>query len=221
MAVLPGAIMLKFNHPTLITLTAPSCAGKSFLLEELVTAGCNRIVSTTDRMPRKGEIEGTHYFFIDTPLSMSMEEIGQFAELVTYNGVRYGVTHQEMETKMADGRPPIVILEPQGVEIYRKYCGSKGWSLFSVYVETQESIRLERLVRRTSLDIAGSSGGYDDIHKIVAANNKRLKAILEQERSWGSTNRWDAIVDGTNIEKAMASIEQGIKYRNSRPEMYA
>jgi guanylate kinase len=224
-------------------LTAPSCAGKSYLLEALVSElGFDRIVSTTDRAPRQGEIEGVHYNFISTEQSKRLEAQGDLAELVTYNGTRYGVTHREMETKLASGRPPIVILEPKGIEIYRKYCGAKGWQLFSIYVETQESIRLERLVDRTTnelhafatwamqevLDLASIDGSVTTfslptapIAKIISANNKRLVAVLQEERLWSHANRWDVLADGTNLTEALDQIRDGVEWRNRRKEIYA
>lgn len=213
-----------FNLPTLVTITAPTCAGKNFLLESMVNSGFGRIVSTTDREARDGEVEGVHYFFISTAQSMLKEEKGLFAELVTYNGTRYGVTHEEMQLKLAAWSPPIVILEPNGVEIYRKYCGQHGFTMFSIYVEAQESIRLARLTERTANEIimyARRTGGTPQgVHSIIGANNQRLKSIIENERSWNNTNRWDVIADGTNIEKALEQIAQGIKFRNSRSEIY-
>lgn len=221
-----------FNLPTLVTLTAPTCGGKNFLLEKMVDAGFGRIVSTTDREPRVGEIEGVHYFFITTTQSEMKERHNLFAELVTYNGVRYGVTHEEMERKMAPGSPPpIVILEPAGLGIYRQYCGSKGWSLFSIFVDTPESVRLDRLVTRTTRDLMNAMWNIDFEHDaaqlertiagIVKANNKRLQAVFEKERQWRHKATWDAIVDGTNVEKAMAQIAMGIFNRNQRASVFS
>lgn len=220
-----------FNLPTLVTITAPTCAGKSHLLEAMVQNGFDRIVSTTDRAPRDGEVNGVHYFFISTTQSEMKEKLGLFAELVTYNGTRYGVTHEEMDRKLALGLPPpIVILEPNGVDIYRKYCGSKGWTMFSIYVETQESVRLQRLVDRTTNELIKAvystahtidgSGIATKMRKIVSTNNARLKDVLQFERLWSHSNRWDAIVDGTNTAKALEQIAQGVKNRNSRSDIY-
>ena len=58
---------MKFNKPTLITLTAPTASGKSYLLERLTRMGLPRVVGTTTRAPRQGEVEGVDYYFI-TPL---------------------------------------------------------------------------------------------------------------------------------------------------------
>ena len=221
-----------FNLPTLVTLTAPTCAGKNHLLEEMVKNGFGRIVSTTDRPKRDGEIEGVHYYFISTERSKELEANGEFAELITYNGTRYGVTKAEMTVKMDDAlKPPIVILEPQGVAVYRAYCTANGYAMFSIYVDTPESVRLERLVHRTSTEILttlwnanvdqNSLPGQDEaIHKIISINNRRLKAIIEEERRWSTTHRWDVYASGTDAERALADIAQGVKIRNARAEIY-
>jgi guanylate kinase len=220
-----------FNLPTLVTITAPSCAGKNHLLEAMVRSGFGRIVSTTDRAPREGEIEGLHYFFISTEKSKQMEADGEFAELITYNGTRYGVTKAEMTLKLAaDMPPPIVILEPQGLTEYRKFCDANRYMMFSVYVETQESVRLQRLVDRTTNELiqavyslannTNSLAIATRMRKIVATNNSRLKEILSSERLWSHANRWDAIVDGTDVTKALMQIGQGVKNRNARSDIY-
>ena len=217
-----------FTRPTLVTLTAPTCAGKSHLLEALALVGFERIVSTTDRAPRAGEIEGVHYHFITTEQSKRLEANNMFAELVTYNGTRYGVTHDEMNRKMSGNKPPMVILEPTGLGIYRQYCASKGWGVFSIYVQTPEDVRLQRLVNRTSDDIfnivyggetSNTKETFKKIQKIVGVNNKRLQAVFEQECRWLTTNIWDVQADGTNLDRAMEQIQLGIKAFNAKADV--
>lgn len=222
-----------FDHPTLVTLTAPTCAGKSYLLELLVRNGFDRLVSTTDRAQRAGEIDGVHYHFIDTEVSKIMEKHGEFAELVTYNGTRYGVTNDEIHGKMCGTKPPIVIVEPSAVDIYNEYCNARGWHLFSVYVEAPEAIRLGRLVHRTADDLMNGLrnvkgdtmetvqlNARELIVKTIGSNNHRLKAVIEQERGWLATHKWDAIVSGQDATRALADIQLGIKNRNQRLDIY-
>lgn len=212
----------RFNHPTLVTLTAPTCAGKSYLLEALVSQlGFQRIVSTTDRAPRVGEIQGVHYDFISTYESLAYEKEGKFAELITFNGTRYGVTHEEMAAKMVTGTaPPMVILEPNGVKIYREYCKSKGWNMFTIFVDTDEMIRVQRLADRTTNDIAHqitrsvAAANYDAIKEIVQKNNKRLIAVLREEGTWKFTNTWDCVVDGTDLNQSLYEIKARITALN-------
>jgi guanylate kinase len=223
-----------FKRPTLVSITAPTCAGKNYLAEVLFANGFNRLVSTTDRAPRAGEIEGVHYFFITTEQSKLKEQYDLFAELITYNGVRYGVTKEEMERKTAVGLPPpVVILEPQGVFEYRKYCQANGIDMFRIFIDTAESVRLARLAKRGAADViaalknvtfdhAPAEGEADAVAleavaNVMKVNNKRVMAIIEQERTWDTAHLWHSIVDGEDTDVALAQIKADIEYRNSHP----
>jgi guanylate kinase len=221
----------KFLLPTLVTVTAPTCAGKSFLVEELIkNESFARITSTTDRPPRDGEIPGLHYDFISTEKSKNLEAAAAFAELVTYNGVRYGITHNEMSRVMQGKLSPIVILEPNGIEIYRKYCAQHSWQVFSIYVQTPENVRINRLAERTTNDILkcmndsrlydNRSAMTDNINKLLHTNNIRLKSMIDEERSWSNKNRWDVQITGTDLSHALESISYAIMNRNKRIDIY-
>ena len=225
---------MQFTTPTLITITAPTCSGKSVLLEYLAKQGFTRIVGTTTRPPRRGEIEGIHYNFLTPEISEEMEIAGEFAELVTFRGVRYGVTHAEMAKKMTGDSPPIVILEPSGIELYRTYCQQHNWGIFKVYVNTKEATRIERLNSRTAADIQaaaievsadGALEGLEGLthilalerfEKLLRTHTDRVLSITTEERAWSNTYLWDAIVTGENCKKAFEDLLHGITWRNSR-----
>jgi uridine kinase len=129
----------------------------------------------------------------------------------------------------------MVILEPRGLEMYRKYCGTHRWQMFSIYVETPENVRLDRLAKRTTNDImkvVSNNNWFSDvgpyrytsaaevITQLIQTNNKRLKAVLDEERQWSHTNRWDVQVDGTNLEKSLEYIKHAIQNRNNRQDIY-
>lgn len=233
---------MKFDRPTLVTLTAPTAAGKSYLLEHLIQQNIfKRVVSTTTRPPRAGEIRGVHYHFISRDESEQLEANNAFFELIEFNGTRYGITHEEMNYAMGDDISPIVVLEPQGVEIYEQKCREHSWGMFKIYVHVTESVRLQRLLDRTKKDVwevmnalpiptpGASAGRYDaafanvaisaggaTISKLLDQHQSRLLSVVGDERHWQGTNRWDAIIPGDDVEKAIAMIKQGIKWRNSR-----
>lgn len=219
--------MLKFSHPTLITLTAPTCAGKSHLLNTVTSLGlCQRIVSTTTRKPRPGEINGVDYYFISAAESQEMEAAGKFAELVTFNGTRYGVTHDEMESKMMGGAAPIVIVEPTGVEQYEHYCHSKNWHVFSVFVSTPEATRFKRFMDRTFLSVKGLYDNHSNaaefdaaMRQIIQTHTERLKVMMQEERSWISKHSWDVIVSGES-DTAVDDLISAVINRNSRSDVY-
>lgn len=206
--------MLKFDKPTLITITAPTCSGKSYLLKALVNRGHGRIVSTTTRTPRKYEEQGIDYDFITMERSLGIERLGEFAELIEFRGTRYGVTKSEMTEKMASDFSPVIILEPTGLAIYEQYCKAHNWDIFKVYVHTPEEERITRLNKRTydELWLAQSA----KVKEIIDTHTNRLLSMVGDERRWLRLSTWDAIVSGENVEQAIESIEQGIKWRNYR-----
>lgn len=209
--------MLKFDRPTLITITAPTCSGKNYLMEAFERElGFERIVSTTTRPMRAGEVQGVDYDFISLARSIELETFGMFAELIEFRGVRYGVTHGEMDRKMSNKTPPMVILEPQGLAAYKKICFENGWDVYTVYVSTSEPERIRRLSARTAVESLLSNGDPAKMTKIVNTHTDRLLSITGEERRWSNTTTWDAIVPGDDLNKALDYIRQGVKYRNQR-----
>lgn len=204
----------RFSIPTLVTITGPTCSGKNFLLDELIKQfEFNRIVSTTDRKPRAGEVQGVQYDFISTKRSKEIETQDKFAELITHNDVRYGVTRAELELKLNGATPPVVILEPKGVEAYRKYCQANNWSLFSIFVATPQTIELERLAERTTQNILN-----DDRLKVlehITRHNSRLKSIINEESFWQQSRTWDLTVYGQDAKLSLTLIKNKIDARNN------
>lgn len=205
---------MKFDKPTLITLTGPTCSGKTYLLEKLIELGFSRIISTTTRAPREDEVEGVDYYFITMEQSLKLEAAGVFAELIDFCGTRYGVTEAEMSEKMSNELAPIVLLEPQGLKIYEKYCIDNDWDIFKIYISTPEKVRLNRLIERTVTDICGCRDAPTTIEKIIKTHTDRLLSITCDERLWQTLNSWNAIVSGEDVDLALFYIEQGIKWRN-------
>lgn len=220
---------MKFDRPTLVTITAPTCSGKNYLLNKVLEKfSWSKVVSTTTRAPRAGEVNGVDYHFITEEQSLDMEKNGQFAELVTFRGVRYGVTAEELFGKIESGIAPVVILEPQGVEIYKKLCAQNGYEIFMVYISLTESERIARLDRRTADDIQeleDNDHGWNTAHTaetqrmidaVRVTHADRLQSIQTEERGWITQQIWDAIVPGDDADKALEMIAQGVQYRNQK-----
>jgi guanylate kinase len=197
----------------------------------------SRIVSTTTRPMRTGEREGVDYYFISEQQSRNMEQDGQFFELIEFNGTRYGVTNDEMNGKMTSEQPPVIVLEPQGLGIYRKECHDRGWATFQIYVHVPEALRTERLITRTVRDINSAIDGINTnsasrhaatfnelaieqlkerITPFIRAHTSRMQSIAGDERRWMNMFSWDAIVPGDDLEQAILMVEQGVKWVNRK-----
>lgn len=194
--------------PLLITLTGPSCNGKSTILRHLTEHfGLETIVSTTTRGIRPGEVGGKDYYFITDEQSRQLESEDKFAELITFRGVRYGVTKEEMSKKLSGEKISTIILEPVGVGIYADLCRQLNVLHFKVFVDTPLDVRVQRLRDRMFDDISRrvittlANASLDNIERAVEAAGRshvdRLVATLTEEQTWARTHNWDLVVDGT------------------------
>lgn len=202
--------------PLLITLTGPSCNGKSTILRHLTEHfGLETIVSTTTRGMRPGEVGGKDYYYITEEHSQLLEREDKFAELITFRGVRYGVTREEMSKKLSGQKISTIILEPVGVGIYADLCKQLDVLHFKVFVDAPVEVRVQRLRDRMFDDISKrvvttlANASLENIERAVAAAGKphvdRLVATLTEETTWARTHNWDLIVDGTQPVNLSAS----------------
>jgi len=195
-------------NPILITLTGPTCSGKTTILNSLVNdLGVRQLVSTTTRGPRLGEVEGRDYYFISEAQSQALEAKGQFAELVTFNGVRYGVTHAEMKRGLSQGLMTI-ILEPNGVHQYEELGNQLGFRLFRVFVDSPLEVRVERLKGRLLKDLQApvAQADIEQVSRAVNTYAKRLVIALTEELTWSTAHRWDLSLQGAGEPVAQAKI---------------
>jgi len=220
--------MLKFNfmgnsmlfkRPTIVTITAPTCAGKSTILNEL----CNdkrfhRVISFTTRAPRAGEKDGVDYYFMKHTDVENLRLSNQIAEYNVFGGFSYGVTKSELQVAFDSKKTPVVILDPNGVAQFDNISKNANISVFKVYVYCEEKTRIGRLNTRTESDLlnAYSSGNLSMVAKIISSHTNRVKSALGEERTWHASNTWNVLVSGEDTSKAISDIYQAINSYNSR-----
>ena len=107
---------------TLYIISAPSGAGKTSLLRELLASSNEVVVSVshTTRAPREGEVDGVHYHFIDTGSFVSMTENGEFLEHAKVFDNYYGTSQKHVEELLHSGKDVILEIDWQGAAQVRK-----------------------------------------------------------------------------------------------------
>lgn len=169
--------------PTIITITGPSCAGKSTLERHLVERGIAvNAISTTTRPMRAGDVQGESYYFVSREGFKQGLALGNFVEHVEFGGNYYGLSVPEI-MRVADQRKPIVVVcEPIGQKQIAKYCKENGWKLVSVFVSNPDEVICERFLERLSTDTWGMS--HEDIAKLTKSAAGRMKQMMTTERAW-------------------------------------
>ena len=102
----------------LFIITAPSGAGKTTLVDELVSQNENLCVSVshTTRPARPGEKDSVNYHFIEKQEFMGMLSDGIFLESAEVYGYHYGTSELWVNEQLAKGLDVILEIDWQGAE---------------------------------------------------------------------------------------------------------
>jgi guanylate kinase len=124
----------------MLILIGASASGKTEIAKILIKKhGFFKMVTTTTRKKRKGEINHVDYNFISLKKFEKMKQENKFLETVKYNNNYYGTP-----TKGADINK-VLIVEPEGANsIYEK--GLENIVFF--LLETDEETRKNRMLQR-------------------------------------------------------------------------
>ena len=171
----------------LIIVSGPSGVGKGTLVKKLIKK-CNNMVlsvSWTTRLPRQGEKNGVHYYFVPYEEFVDIIKKDGFLEFANYNSNYYGTPNKIVYDQINKGKDVILEIDVQGAfKAKKKY--SNAIMIFIIppcvkdlyyrlgkrNTETKEDI--EKRIQRAKDEIELSSK-YD----YIIVNDKINKAINE------------------------------------------
>lgn len=109
---------LNMRRGLMLILSAPSGAGKTTLASRLIAveSTLQLSISATTRAPRPGEINGTHYFFLDHPTFAAKREAGEFLESAEVFSNFYGTPKGPVEAALTAGRDVLFDIDWQGAQ---------------------------------------------------------------------------------------------------------
>lgn len=181
---------------TIITITGPTCSGKSRLARQLAVRGIPEIRSFTTRAPRACEVNGREYDFLSEAEVDDLYARGEVCQGATINGVRYGSSLRQVQEASASSGACCIVVEPSGVHAFAAFAAKVGWKHLAVYVNNP----LERLVGRFLEDRVRR-----DLSSSLEYAAKRLLAMIEVEhRQWPLDARYDIFID--EMDNGAASV---------------
>lgn len=105
-----------------LVVCGPSGVGKGTIIEHFMRE-CEWAeklfafgVSHTTRPPRRGEVNGKHYFFVDMELMKSLIDNDYFVESAQVHGNYYGTSWQAIRSVQAMGKKCLLDIDVQGVQ---------------------------------------------------------------------------------------------------------
>ena len=124
----------------MIVLAGASASGKTEVAKVLAkNYGITKIVTTTTREKRKGEVDGVDYFFVTKERFEQMILEDRFVEYTLYNGQMYGSTKDQIANDKC------VVIDPAGL---RSYINLNNKDIVTFYLEADEETRHKRMILR-------------------------------------------------------------------------
>jgi guanylate kinase len=158
----------------LITITGPSCSGKTTLQNWLYSLQkFNRIISFTTRTKRPNETEGEDYYFKTKDEIDKLREAGEVAEFVAFGDHYYGILGAELKRKLAVKRT-VAVVEPNGVVQLNSYCRENSLRHFAIYLTNPPIVTTGRFLKRLQADPS----------PLLLDYAKRIINMNTEEQSW-------------------------------------
>lgn len=134
----------------LFVLSAPSGAGKSTLVSNVIEAHRNLrfSISYTTRPPRKGEVDGVEYFFLDRASFDAMHDADEFLEHAEVFGHHYGTGRGQIEQLLDAGHDVLLEIDWQGARQVR----ANQPDCCSIFILPPSIAELERRLRNRGTD---------------------------------------------------------------------
>jgi guanylate kinase len=126
-----------------IILVGKAASGKDHMRKTLESKGFKYSISYTTRPPRSSEENGKDYFFISEEVFKGMIERDEFYEHVAFNNWYYGTTKDQFYSN------DVFIMTPYGISCIDSEDRKES---FIIYFDIDESIRKERLSKRSDAD---------------------------------------------------------------------
>jgi guanylate kinase len=186
----------------LLVLSGPSGAGKGAVCKELLIKepSMRLSVSATTRPPRRGEVDGVDYFFLDKEFFQKMIQDRELLEYAEVYGNYYGTPLHFIEDSLAEGRDTIFEIDIQGALQVKKIYPEA----VLVFIAPPSKHELEkRLISRGT-----------DNREII---EKRLQCVDGEMKL---ANRYDFMVINDEVSKAVDQIKSIITAEKSRPSFF-
>lgn len=150
--------------PVLLVIAGPAGSGKSTLCDRLAAEHPEfaRVVTTTTRSPRPGEINGLHYHFLTPEQFDAGLARDDFLEWAWVHGQRrYGTLKSSVLDPLARGQSLVLSVDVQGVESFRRAARENpllGRRMTTVFIVVDHDRLVARMRHRAQDDEAEIAG---------------------------------------------------------------
>lgn len=199
--------------PVLLVIAGPAGSGKSTLCDRLVheLPEFSRVVTTTTRAARAGEINGVHYHFFPPAEFKRKIAAGEFLEWAQVHGDHedrlYGTLKSSVYEPLAAGQNLVMSIDVQGVESLRRAARADERlrrALTTIFIRVDR----ERLIARMR---ARAKDHEEEIARRMATAEAELREAA----------KFDFVIESHTRDEDFAALRQIVDQARSRARQWA
>jgi guanylate kinase len=185
----------------MLVLSSPSGAGKTTLSRMLLDddGDVSLSVSATTRPPRRGEVDGRDYHFINETRFQDMVRQGELLEWAKVFDYHYGTPKQPVDEVLAQGRDVLFDIDWQGTQQLREKVAG---DLVSIFVLPPSIPDLEQRLRTRAQDSD-------------AVIHARMAKAADEMSHWAE---YDYVVINKDIRDAFSQVQAILKAERLKRE---
>ncbi len=181
------------NRGFLLIISGPAGVGKTTLCERLVDhyPTLQRLVTTTTRKPREGEVDGVDYHFLSRDAFQCRVQDGEFIEWAKVHSNYYGSQRKHIEAVLNSGNDVLLNIDVQGARAFRskvEAADNLDAEVLTVFIRPEN---IEQIKKRL---IGRDSDSSEEINRRLLTAEEELKAADEFDHCIVSGSR-DADVE--------------------------
>ncbi|MBI5416946.1 guanylate kinase [Candidatus Poribacteria bacterium] len=181
-----------------IVVSAPSGAGKTTICKKILDMSSKMVhsISVSTRKPRKGEINGVDYYFVQEKEFLEKRKKKKFVEWARVHGNYYGTPKDFLDESIHEGFDVILDIDVVGaLNVKKKYPDS-----VLIFILPPSMKILENRLRERKTD--------DE--KVIQ------QRLINAEKELGYVDKYDYVVINLELEEAIKSILSIIKAEKCR-----
>jgi guanylate kinase len=205
----PATVNRNPAAPLLILLSAPSGGGKTTLSERLLARHpeITRAITCTTRPPRRGERDGTDYYFLDSAAFKRRVAEGGFLEHAAVYGHCYGTPKSEVLERLRQGRDVLLNVDVQGAAAICAAAVKDAdlrRALVTVFLTPASLAELETRLRRRATDSEAALKKRLSVARAEIAQWRGFQYLIISTTFGEDLRRMECIIEAERMRQCRA-----------------